>query len=72
MCFNVTAMPVAAVTFSLIIALLSTTSFGLLITFVIAIPFVWVTFVLSRGFARFERGRVAALAGCASSTRCRR
>ncbi len=61
MCFNVTAIVVAAITFTLIIAFV-TTSFGLLITFVIAIPFVWVTFVLSRGFARFERGRIAALA----------
>ena len=61
-CYNVTALPVAAVTFSLIIAMLST-SVGLLITFVIALPFAWLTFVLARGFGHFERGRAAALAG---------
>ena len=61
-CYDVTALPVAAVTFSLIIALLST-SVGLLITFVIALPFAWLLFVLSRGFGHLERGRTAALAG---------
>ena len=61
-CCNVTALPVAAVTFSLIIAMLSI-SVGLLITFVIALPFAWLMFVLSRGFGRLERGRIAALAG---------
>jgi signal transduction histidine kinase len=61
-CYVVTALPVAAVTFSLIIAMLST-SVGLLITFVIALPFAWLTFVLARGFSHFERGRTAALAG---------
>ncbi len=60
-CYNVTALPVAAVTFSLIIAMLST-SVGLLITFVIALPFAWLTFVLARGFSHLERGRAAALA----------
>jgi signal transduction histidine kinase len=61
-CYNVTALPVAAVTFSLIIAMLST-SVGLLITFFIALPFAWLMFVLARGFSHFERGRTAALAG---------
>jgi signal transduction histidine kinase len=61
-CYNVTALPVAAVTFSLIIAMLST-SVGLLITFVIALPFAWLMFVISRGLAHVERGRTAALAG---------
>jgi signal transduction histidine kinase len=61
-CYNVTALPVAAVTFGLIIAMLST-SVGLLITFFIALPFAWLTFVLSRGFGHLERNRAAALAG---------
>jgi signal transduction histidine kinase len=61
-CYNVTALPVAAVTFSLIIAMLST-SVGLLITFFIALPFAWLMFVLARGFGHLERGRAAALAG---------
>jgi signal transduction histidine kinase len=50
------------VTFSLIIAMLST-SVGLLITFFIALPFAWLMFVLARGFGHLERGRAAALAG---------
>jgi hypothetical protein len=61
-CYNVTALPVAAVTFSLIIAMLSTSA-GLLVTFFIALPFAWLTFVLSRGFSHLERGRAEALAG---------
>ena len=61
-CYNVTALPVAVVTFSLIIAMLST-SVGLLITFLLAMPFAWLMFVLSRGFGHLERNRVAALAG---------
>src|SRR5687767_1786757 len=61
-CYNVTALPVAAVTFSLIIAMLST-SVGLLVTFFIALPFAWLTFVLARGFSHLERNRTAALAG---------
>ena len=66
-----TALPVAAVTFSLIIAMLST-SVGLLITFVIALPFAWLTFVLARGFGHFERGRRRRWPACGSTTRCRR
>ena len=61
-CYNATALPVAAVTFSLIIAMLSI-SVGLLITFLIALPFAWLTFVLARGFSHLERSRAAALAG---------
>jgi signal transduction histidine kinase len=60
-CYVVTALPVAVVGFSLIIAML-TTSAGLLITFFIALPFAWLLFVLSRGLARLERNRTAALA----------
>ena len=61
-CYNATALPVAAVTFSLIIAMLSI-SVGLLVTFLIALPFAWLTFVLARGFSHLERSRAAALAG---------
>lgn len=61
-CYNLTGFPIATFFFSVIISLLSVTA-GLLVTFVLALPFAWLTFVLSRGFARFERGRVAALAG---------
>ena len=61
-CYNVTGLPVAAVAFSFTIAFLAT-SVGLLITFVLALPFAWLTFVLARAFAQFERNRVASLAG---------
>lgn len=61
-CYNLTGFPVATFVFCVMVTLL-TLSVGLLITFVLALPVVWLTFVLSRGFARFERGRVAALAG---------
>ena len=62
LCYNVTAVPLAAVTFGLIVALLSTT-IGLLVTFVFALPFAWLTFVLSRFFGHLERNRIASLAG---------
>jgi signal transduction histidine kinase len=62
LCYVVTALPVSVVAFSLVIAFLSVTV-GLLITFVIAIPFAWLLFVLARGFGHFERNRVAALTG---------
>jgi signal transduction histidine kinase len=61
-CYNVTALPVAVVTFSVVITFLALTV-GLLITFFVAIPFAWLMFVFARGFARFERNRVAALMG---------
>lgn len=61
-CYNLTGLPVATFVFSVMVTLLALTV-GLLITFVLALPFAWLTFVLSRGFARFERGRTAALAG---------
>jgi len=58
--YNLTALPVAAVVFAVTIALLSVT-FGLLVTFVFAVPFAWLLFVVSRGFAAVERSRAAAL-----------
>lgn len=62
LCYNVTAVPVAAVAFSLVIALLATTA-GLLVTFVLALPVGWVAFILARAFGHLERNRVEALAG---------
>jgi signal transduction histidine kinase len=62
--YIITALPVAIVFFTVVITLLSI-SVGLLITFLLAIPFVWLMFVFSRGLARFERSRVAALASVA-------
>jgi signal transduction histidine kinase len=61
-CYNVTALPVAVVIFCVVITLLAL-SVGLLITFIFAIPCIWLLFVLSRGFAHFERNRVSALGG---------
>jgi signal transduction histidine kinase len=57
-----TAMPVAAIAFGTMIALL-VTSASLIVVFPIALPFIWATFVWSRGLGRAERSRVAALMG---------
>jgi signal transduction histidine kinase len=51
---------VGTITFSVVIALLSTTV-GLLITFFLALPIAWLLFVISTGFGRIERTRVGAL-----------
>ena len=53
---------VGAVTFAFVVALLATT-FGLLITFFLAIPAFWLLMVGSRGFAHVERSRASALLG---------
>ena len=57
--YNLTALPVAAITFAVIIALLSLTV-GLVFTFVFAIPIAWLLFVVSRGLGKIERSRVSA------------
>ncbi len=57
--YNLTALPVAAITFAVIIALLSLTV-GLVFTFLFAIPIVWLLFVVSRGLGKIERSRVSA------------
>jgi signal transduction histidine kinase len=48
------------VTFTFTITFLAL-SFGLLVTFFLALPAIWVLFTLSRGFARVERSRAEAL-----------
>jgi signal transduction histidine kinase len=58
----VTDVVVGAITFSVVITLLATT-LGLLITFFLAVPVFWLLMVVSRGFARLERSRAAALLG---------
>ena len=58
--YVLTALPVAAITFAITIALLATTA-GLLITFVFALPFAWLLFVVSRGLGHVERSRIDAL-----------
>ena len=58
--YVLTALPVAAITFAITIALLATTA-GLLITFVLALPFAWLLFVVSRGLGHVERSRIDAL-----------
>lgn len=57
-----TAMPIAVIAFTLIVTL-AAVSAGLAVTVLLAVPFVWLTFVLSRGLARVERSRTAALMG---------
>jgi signal transduction histidine kinase len=49
-------------TFSLTITLLAL-SVGLLITFFLALPAIWLLFTLSRGFGRLERSRARSLMG---------
>jgi signal transduction histidine kinase len=58
----VSDVPVGAVTFAFVVALLSAT-FGLLVTVVFAIPAFWLLMVGSRGFAHMERSRASALLG---------
>ena len=58
--FNLTALPVAAFSFATTVALLSTSA-GLLVTLVFAVPVVWLLFVWSRALGHIERSRVDAL-----------
>jgi signal transduction histidine kinase len=58
----VTDVVVGTITFSIVVTLLATT-FGLLITFFLAIPVFWLLMVVSRGLAHMERSRAAALLG---------
>jgi signal transduction histidine kinase len=60
--YVLTATPVAIFTFSTVIALLSI-SIGLLVTFILALPFIWFLFAWSRLMARVERSRIDALTG---------
>jgi signal transduction histidine kinase len=57
---TVIALPLGTVTFSVMVALLSTAA-SLAVTVVFAVPFLWLAFVLSRGFAHLERSRVGVL-----------
>jgi signal transduction histidine kinase len=58
--YVLTALPVAAFAFATILALLATSA-GLLITFVLALPFAWLLFVWSRAMGHVERSRTDAL-----------
>jgi signal transduction histidine kinase len=53
---------VGTVTFTVTVTLLAI-SLGLLITFPLALPFIWLTFVASRLMGRMERSRIDALLG---------
>jgi signal transduction histidine kinase len=50
------------ITFTFTITLLATSA-GLLVTFLLALPVIWMLFTLSRGFAKAERSRARALMG---------
>jgi signal transduction histidine kinase len=58
--YNLTALPVGVVTFATVITLL-VLSVGLLITFILAVPVIWMLFAWSRRLGHVERSRVAAL-----------
>ena len=62
LCYNVTSVPLAGIAFGFTVTFLCAT-IGLLVTFVFALPFAWLTFVLSRFFGHLERNRIASLAG---------
>ena len=53
-------LPLGTVSFTALVTLLSTAA-GLAITVVLAVPFLWLAFVVSRGLGRIERQRVAVL-----------
>jgi signal transduction histidine kinase len=53
---------VGALTFTMVVSLVAI-SVGLLITFPLALPFVWLLFVLSRLAGRLQRSRIEALLG---------
>jgi signal transduction histidine kinase len=55
-------LPVGIIGFSVIVTLLSTGA-SLLITFFLALPFVWLLFVCANGFGAVERSRLRALLG---------
>jgi signal transduction histidine kinase len=58
--YVLTAMPLAGVAFGTVVALLATSA-GLVITFLLALPFAWLLFVWSRALGHVERSRVDAL-----------
>jgi signal transduction histidine kinase len=60
--YVLTAMPVAIFIFTTIVVLLALSA-SLLITFVLALPFIWFLFVWSRAMGRVERSRIDALMG---------
>jgi signal transduction histidine kinase len=53
---------IGAVTFSVTITFLALSA-GLLVTFPLALPAIWLLFTCARGFARMERSRLAGLLG---------
>jgi signal transduction histidine kinase len=58
--YVVLAVPMGAISFSLTIALLATSA-GLLVTFLLALPVVWLLFTVSHHLAALERSRVLSL-----------
>jgi signal transduction histidine kinase len=60
--YSVLAMPLGIITFSFTVTLLALSA-GLLVTFLLALPVVWMLFATSHVFARVERSRVEALMG---------
>ena len=60
--YSALSLPIGVVSFTLAVAA-AATSIGLLITFPLAIPFVWLLFVVGRGVGRVERSRLDVLLG---------
>jgi signal transduction histidine kinase len=57
---SVLSLPIGIITFTFMVTFMAVGA-GLLVTFFLALPIVWLLFVLARGFGRMERSRVAAL-----------
>ena len=60
--YLVLALPMGIITFTVVITLLATGA-GLLITFLLALPVLWLLFTVSHGLAAVERSHVDALMG---------
>lgn len=62
LCYQFTGVVVGSVSFPLVVTLLATSG-ALLVTFPLALPVAWLTFVLAHGMAGVERSRLVSLTG---------
>ncbi|MGD9995893.1 MAG: sensor histidine kinase [Ilumatobacteraceae bacterium] len=62
--FSALSLPIGIITFTFMVTLLALGA-GLMVTFLLALPVIWLLFVMAHGFASMERSRVASLLGIA-------
>jgi signal transduction histidine kinase len=60
--YSALSLPIGIITFTFMVTFLALGA-GLLVTFLLALPVVWLLFVLARGFGRLERSRLRGLMG---------